>query len=263
MDDTGGAIVILDDKQTILDILKEGLEEFGYETEIFISGQDALAFVTESTPIVISDIRMPEMTGLDVLREVKKKSPHTEVILMTGYASMESAVEALNLGAYCYLNKPFVFEEVKASIDKAFERRNLRLHNERLLKDLSRLNVELQDKVKELRCSNEELKKTQQFLIEKEKLETKARFVVSLNHEIVGRVQAIMAGTSYLKTQIESRQHKRIADEVNMIEAEASGIARIIKNLEEMDEFKVIDYVEDIQMIELSDNHSAKKNKVD
>lgn len=259
MDNTGGAIVILDDKQTILDLLKEGLEEFGYETETFISGKDALVYITESTPIVISDIRMPEMTGLDVLREVKKISPHTEVILMTGYASMESAVEALNLGAYCYLNKPFVFEEVKASIDKALERRNLRLHNERLLKDLSRLNEELQNKVNELRHSNEQLKEAQQSLIEKEKLETKARFVVSLNHEIIGRVQAIMAGIDYFKTHVESIGHGEIADEVRMIEKEAAGISRIIKNLEEMDECKVVKYVGKTTMIDLNDNNPPEK----
>ena len=251
MNDAKYTIVILDDKQPILDVLGEGLNELGYNTKTFKSGAKALEYIDESVPVVLSDIKMPHINGLDVLREVKKRSPLTEVILMTGYATMESAVEALNLGAYCYLNKPFNFEEMKASIDKAIERRNLRLHNRKLLADLSQLNKELEKKIEQLRSSNDELKRTQQHLIEKEKLETKARLVVSLNHEIVGRVQAIVAGTGYLKSMAAILNNDEVVDAVRRIEYEASEIAGIIKNLDEMDEFKVVSYVDKIEMVEL------------
>ena len=246
-------LFILDDKPTILEILKEFLDEFGYETTTFTSGTKALEEITESTAIVITDIKMPGMSGLDVLRKVKEKSPQTEVILMTGYASMESAVEALNLGAYCYLRKPFNFDEVRVFIDKALERRSLRLKNEKLLKNLSILNGELEGKVEELRITNEELKRTQGSLIEKEKLETKARIVVSLNHEIIGRVQAIIAGTGYLKNLPADGGKSDLAGEINKIEAEAIEISNIIKNLEEMEEFKVVPYVNGVEMMDLDD----------
>jgi two-component system response regulator PilR (NtrC family) len=108
-------------------LLEIALGKEGYRVKAADSGQKAVKVLgKDSFDLVISDIRMPDMTGVEVLRTVKELNPEIPVIMITAYASTETAVEALRLGAYDYITKPFKIEELKNTISNALERRRLK-----------------------------------------------------------------------------------------------------------------------------------------
>ncbi|MBW1739850.1 MAG: response regulator [Deltaproteobacteria bacterium] len=117
-------ILIVDDEQEFAESLSERLTIRGYEVATSLNGQDALEKVKGyNFDVVILDVLMPGMDGVEVLREIKKIKPLTEVIMLTGNASVESAVEGMKLGAYDYLMKPCDTEELLSKVNKAYERK--------------------------------------------------------------------------------------------------------------------------------------------
>jgi len=120
------AILIVDDKESMLKMLAKLLAG-QYRVQTAASGTEAINVLRrEPTDLVLCDIRMPDMSGMDVLNTVKEESPDTEVILMTAYATVSQAVEAVKAGAYNYLTKPFEPDELTIVLDKALERKQLR-----------------------------------------------------------------------------------------------------------------------------------------
>jgi DNA-binding NtrC family response regulator len=106
-------ILVVDDEPSILKLLKEALTQWGYQVACVGTGAEALeAIRTELFDAAITDIRMPEMSGLDLLREIKRHDESIEVVVMTGYPTIASAVEALKEGAYDYLSKPLTVNEL-------------------------------------------------------------------------------------------------------------------------------------------------------
>ena len=106
------------------------LRREGYDVLLAENGRRAVAALErEPVDLLISDIKMPGMSGVDVLREAKRIDPDIVGIMVTAFASTETAVEALRLGAYDYLTKPFDVEELKAKVRNALERRMLRQEN--------------------------------------------------------------------------------------------------------------------------------------
>jgi len=101
-------ILIVDDEPGILDFLRNMFHADGYEVVIALNGGEAIESVkNETVDLVITDLRMPEMDGMEVLRELKKLKPSIPVIILTAYASDETAIEAKKLGAFTYIAKPF------------------------------------------------------------------------------------------------------------------------------------------------------------
>ncbi|MHB9155407.1 MAG: response regulator [Endomicrobiales bacterium] len=120
-------ILVVDDEQGIRDMLRSELSAMGYSVETAPNGENALEKIEQSKfDIVISDIKMPKFDGLQVLEAVKKTSPETEVIMITGYATVENSVQAMKNGAYDFLQKPFNLEELGALIEKALEKSELK-----------------------------------------------------------------------------------------------------------------------------------------
>src|SRR3989441_1743302 len=120
-------ILVVDDEKHILMVLREALMHFGYRVACAGSGAEALAAVrSELFDAAITDIRMPDMSGLDLLREIKRQDESIEVIVMTGYPTITSAVEALKEGAYDYLSKPLILDELEHVMQRVMERRFLR-----------------------------------------------------------------------------------------------------------------------------------------
>ena len=113
-------ILVLDDEQIVGERLKASLEKEGHTLEIFIDPVAALKRIRE-TPfdVVITDIRMDEVDGIQVLEEVRKKSAKTKVIMITGYATLEVARESLTKGAFDFIAKPFKLKEIREAIQKA------------------------------------------------------------------------------------------------------------------------------------------------
>jgi two-component system response regulator HydG len=130
-------ILLVDDETAILDTLEILFRGEGYDVAVADSGPKALAALEDERPdIVLTDIRMPGATGLEVLAEARRVDPEIAVILMTAQASLQSAVRAVNEGAYYYLQKPFANDELIAICRRAAEARELKVENKRLKKEI-------------------------------------------------------------------------------------------------------------------------------
>ncbi len=124
---TTGEILVVDDDTRMRELLAKVLVREGYEVRALPRAQEVLeALEEERVDLVISDIRMPEMDGLTLLREVKRLSPQTSVLLMTAFGSIDTAVQAMKAGAYDYLTKPFKMDEIIVVVQRAMEERRLR-----------------------------------------------------------------------------------------------------------------------------------------
>jgi diguanylate cyclase (GGDEF)-like protein len=120
-------ILVVDDEEIIRDMLQDVLTEYGYKVWTAANGKEALSLFNkkENIGVVITDIRMPDMDGVEVTRKVRSANSNVSVIAITGYASVESAISILKEGAYDYITKPFNIEEIKIIVDRAIERQAL------------------------------------------------------------------------------------------------------------------------------------------
>src|SRR5256885_4277995 len=120
-------ILVVDDEAAILRLLKEALTQWGYQVTGATSAAEALqALRDDMFDAVITDIRMPDMNGLELLKEIKRHDESVEVVVMTGYPTIASAVEALKVGAFDYLSKPLLLDELRHLMARMTERRFLR-----------------------------------------------------------------------------------------------------------------------------------------
>jgi two-component system response regulator AtoC len=120
-------ILIVDDESFICENLERILKEEQYHTVIAQDGRTALGSIRdESIDLVFLDLKLPDISGIDILKKIKEFDPDLLVIVMTGYASVESAVEALKLGAYDYIKKPFKADVIKLIVKLALETQNLK-----------------------------------------------------------------------------------------------------------------------------------------
>ncbi len=123
-------ILVIDDEKSNREALTLLLQSAGYQVRAAGSGEEALT-ILQQTPfeIVITDLFLPGVSGIDILKQVKNDSPYTNVIVITGQASAETAVEAMKAGAFDYITKPFNFEKLKVQIAKAMEKSRLVAEN--------------------------------------------------------------------------------------------------------------------------------------
>jgi response regulator RpfG family c-di-GMP phosphodiesterase len=129
--------LVVDDEPRLRRVLVRLLENEGFSCAEAGSGVEALRVLeAQSVPLVISDLRMPEMDGVTLLREVVARWPETAVIMVTAVAEVESAVACLQLGALDYIAKPFHLDEVRARVRQALDKRRLILENKSYQKDL-------------------------------------------------------------------------------------------------------------------------------
>jgi len=125
-----GSICIVDDEPSILNTLSSILEDEGYQVTLAKSGVEALKVIrTDPTDLMILDIWMPEMDGLETLKRLRQQFPNLMVVMMSGHGSVETAVKATKLGAYDYLEKPLDLEKVTILVRNAFHQRKLEEEN--------------------------------------------------------------------------------------------------------------------------------------
>ncbi|KHK02461.1 sigma-54-dependent transcriptional regulator [Desulfovibrio sp. TomC] len=136
----GGAILIVDDEAIAVENLGHILTREGYVVSTAASGEEALTILTEREfDLVLTDLRMKGLDGLAVLAESKRLWPDTEVVVMTGHATVATAVEAMRLGACHYLTKPYGLAEVRATVAEAMDKRRLRLEVARLSRQVAEM----------------------------------------------------------------------------------------------------------------------------
>ncbi|HEY0351764.1 MAG TPA: sigma-54 dependent transcriptional regulator [Gemmatimonadales bacterium] len=119
---SGSTVLIVDDERTLARAVKAFLAEAGYEAEVAGDGEKALELLPRLRPdVVFADVRLPGMSGIDLLRRIREFDPAIPVIIMTAYGTIEGAVEAVKLGAFDYMKKPVDLEELKLLADRARE----------------------------------------------------------------------------------------------------------------------------------------------
>ncbi len=151
MDSPVPKILIVDDDAGVRMSLTRTLKARGYETSVMASGAEALAFIKEErVNLALIDIRLPDISGLEILKALRKINENSAVIMMTAYASLDSCVEALNVGAYAYIIKPMNLNQALIIIEKAFEKQRLSSENSRLVTELKSANEKLEERVAEL-----------------------------------------------------------------------------------------------------------------
>ena len=131
-------ILVVDDEPSLRDVLGIMLKKAGYTTTLAADGEEAVSQVNkEIYDLVITDLKMPGVGGMDVLKAVKSASPDTVVLVVTAFGSPDTAVEAMKLGAYDYLTKPFQVDEVQLIIRNALEKRRLSAENMLLKREMA------------------------------------------------------------------------------------------------------------------------------
>lgn len=132
-------LLVVDDEESIREFLEIMLKKEGYEVTCAEDGAKAKDMLAKkSFDMVISDLQMPNMTGIELLKHVKESYPDLVFMMITAFGSTESAVEAMKMGAYDYLTKPFKIDEVRLNIQNALRAKNLEVENKVLKKELTK-----------------------------------------------------------------------------------------------------------------------------
>jgi DNA-binding NtrC family response regulator len=131
-------VLIVDDEEVLRDVLQTLLAREGFDVLLASSGEESLSLLdTEEIDLVILDIMLPGISGIDTLRSIRLSNPSLPVIVITAFSSIDGAIEAMKHGAFHYIPKPFKNEEVVITVNKALEQRRLSNENERLKAELS------------------------------------------------------------------------------------------------------------------------------
>jgi len=143
-------VLVIDDEQIVLDSVKKILASENYEIDLAQSSRQGLEWAMgRDYDIVLSDIRMPEIGGMRILREIKRSKPALPVVIITGYATVQSAVQAMKLGAENYIEKPFTPDTLAEAVKKALAKAQTRepepqelIHREEMIRVLERAAVD-------------------------------------------------------------------------------------------------------------------------
>ncbi len=132
-------VLIVDDERNVRDVLQRALAKEGFQVTGAANGEEGLKALTkEETDIVLADIKMPVMDGMELLKEIKARGISSVVIMMSAFGSIKTVVEAVKIGAYHYISKPFDIDEILMVIRKALDERKLREENERLRREVEK-----------------------------------------------------------------------------------------------------------------------------
>ncbi len=132
-------VLVVDDEPEVRDLLVEYFRERGHQVSAAGDGPEAIAEIQQNPAkysLIVSDLQLPGVDGLGVLKAARKANPSVTVIIVTGYASLDSAVEAVRLGAYDYLTKPFSLGQIDVIVRRAAERLTLEAENQRLMRQV-------------------------------------------------------------------------------------------------------------------------------
>ena len=174
-------ILIVDDEEDIRVVLKISLSDLGYEVYTAENGEEALQIIEEVTPpIVLTDIRMPVMDGLELLRKIKQEDPETEVIMITGHGDMDLAIESLKYEATDFITKPIKDEVLEIALKRANERISMR-------RQLREYTEHLEDLVREKSAK----------LVEAERLLAVGQVVEGLSSAMKNIVEDLDSGLTY------------------------------------------------------------------
>ncbi|HEX8194613.1 MAG TPA: sigma-54 dependent transcriptional regulator [Pyrinomonadaceae bacterium] len=153
-------LLVVDDETNLRLVIQKELRRLGYDTEVASDGEEAWSLLEKKEyDVLLCDISMPRLNGIDLLRRIRDRRPNPpETIMLTGQATVDSAIEAMKLGAYDYLTKPYRIVELSALVKKASEKRNLRTDNQRLRATIERCSIPQTDIIAESKAMKETLR---------------------------------------------------------------------------------------------------------
>ena len=132
------SILIVDDKKDMLEMLQRHLKKWGHKTLTASSAVEALeALNNEKVEVLLTDLKMPGMDGLELLRQARAKQAELQVLIMTAYGTVDDAVAAMHAGAFDFILKPFAIDQLQIKIDRCFQVNMLKGQNQRLIEELS------------------------------------------------------------------------------------------------------------------------------
>jgi len=143
---TSPKILVTDDELNTLKTLSANLEDMGYRVATATNGKEALELIRKrGFNIIIADIKLPDISGLEILETAKELNPETAVIMITGHASLETAVNAINEGAYAYILKPVAMSELETTLKNALREQRLLIENRELVESLQQSNKRMEE----------------------------------------------------------------------------------------------------------------------
>ena len=213
--------MVVEDERGMRTTLVGTLEDQGYRMTACETGREALSLIRDAAPdVVIADLRLPDVSGLEILQSLKEISPGVAFILVTGYATVDTAVQALNQGAFAYITKPFNMDEVQSTIRNALMQQRLMRENQRLLESLQQANSELSQEVEQRTRAEEALQNSLERL--KTAYEQATIYAQELRDEIAQRNRAedALARSEELRRlqvaqEAKEDERKRLAEELH------------------------------------------------
>jgi signal transduction histidine kinase len=254
-------VLIVDDEESVTITMAAILEMDGYSVATALRGDDALSQIAkEEFDLVLTDLRLDDFDGMDVLAAARRRSPNTVGIVLTGYASLESAVTALREGAYDYMLKPADVEELRATVARGLERRKLGQQLRERVADLeaanrtiNQLNEGLQDRVAqatadlqahvhELDEAREALQTSYEQLQELDKL--KSQFLSIASHELKTPITAMSGFVQIAVRRIKRRlgagrpteadwkkEEETLLEQLEVVQRQTAKLARLVDEL--------------------------------
>jgi len=263
-----GSLLVVDDEESVAVTMGAILEMDGYQVAISTTGADALHRLHESDfDLVLTDLRLDDTDGLNIVAEVCRLQPDTVSIILTGYASLESAIKALREGAYDYLIKPCDVEELRAVVARGIERRQLGVQlklrlaqleeanstinelNQGLQQRIEAATAELQQRMNELAQANEEIaglyRQAQDSLEQVQQLDRlKTRFLSMASHELKTPLTSVSGLSQVLLRRMKRRleqgwpsqtewQDEQLAhiDRLELLNSQTARLGRLIDEL--------------------------------
>ena len=270
-----GSLLVVDDEESVAVTMGAILEMDGYTVSISTNGADALRRLDETTyDLVLTDLRLDDVDGLTIVSQVARVQPDTVSIILTGYASLESAIKALREGAYDYLIKPCDVEELRAVVARGIERRQLGIQLKERLADLEAANetirdlnrdlqrridaatAELQQRMDELAHANEEIatlyRNAQAHVEQLEELDRlKSRFLSMASHELKTPLTSISGLSQVLLRRMRRRLEQGAPSETEWVEEQRGHIDRLeLLNSQTARLGRLVDELLDVSRIE-------------
>jgi len=204
-------ILVIEDEDQVRQSYEDMFSFFGYEVESVPNGREGLSRITKNDyDIVVTDLNMPEMNGIEVLKYIKKKKPYIEVIVITGYATLENAIEAMKVGAYDYFAKPVDIEHVRIVISKCVQQIQSRKENE------------------ELRSLTQSLKELN---------ELKDKFITITNHKLRTPVTVLKGYVELIDYFLEDSRDEDITEAIEIVSETMRELVGIVEQMHDISSF--------------------------
>ncbi len=225
LDLSGARLLVVDDEESVALTVSEVLRQEGFKVETASSGEEAVARLSEvEYDLVLTDLHMEGGDGLSVLAEIRRRAPLTISIVLTGFASVESAIAALRQGAYDYLVKPCIIDDLKYTVRRGVEHRRLMLAEREARAALEQLNRDLERRVEERTA---ELTRLNRELAEANR--SKDIFLATLSHELRTPLTPVLGWVNLLRTS--NMDMGMMTQALDAIERNARLQARLIDDL--------------------------------